>query len=215
MGKIGWGKERKTPLIEGLTLVEVMVGMLISAICLGTALQAYIGAVSIRAKSQQLNTAIARMEADAESIRQMSKEMKDCNGNYVQALMRKVVEEDTASTRSQSADLQSAHSQSTQSSQKSDSLASEEPDSSTPQSFIFPSSPDLPQDQQLMRKMEFATDAPNVLKVSYTLSRPSISVSERTMEPAALAEKGSEAAGRTTLAQLSLAVMPSAALLCP
>jgi Tfp pilus assembly protein PilE len=210
MGKIDWGKERKMPHIEGLTLVEVMVGMLISAICLGTALQAYIGAVSIRAKSQQLNTAIAKMEADAEGIRQMSKETKDCEGNYVENLIQKVVTEDTASAQPQSAQLQSATS-----SPKSDSLALQQPDLSAPQSFIFPASSDLPQDDQLIRKMEVSPDAPNVLKVSYTLTRSSVSVSPQTSEPDAKAEEKSDNKGRTILAQLSLAVMPSAALLCP
>ncbi len=197
------------PQIEDLTLVEVMVGMLISAICLGTALQAYIGAVSIRAKSQQLNTAIAKMEADAESIRQMSKETKDCEGNYVENLVQKVVTEDTASAP-RSAQLQSAAS-----SPKSDSLAVQKPDLSAPQSFIFPASSDLPQDEQLIRRMEVSPDAPNVLKVSYTLTRPSVSVSPQTSEPDAKAEEKSDNKDRTVLAQLSLAVMPSAVLLCP
>jgi Tfp pilus assembly protein PilE len=210
MGKIDWGKERKMPHIEGLTLVEVMVGMLISAICLGTALQAYIGAVSIRAKSRQLNTAIAKMEADAESIRQMSKETKDCEGNYVENLIQKVVTEDTASAQPQSSQLQSVTS-----SPKSDSLAVQKLDLSAPQSFIFPASSDLPQDDQLIRKMEVSPDAPNVLKVSYTLTRPSVSVNPQTSEPDAKAEEKSDNKGRTILAQLSLAVMPSAALLCP
>jgi Tfp pilus assembly protein PilE len=236
MGKIDWGEKRKRHFIEGLTLVEVMVGMLISAICLGTALQAYIGAVSIRAKSQQLNTAIAKMEADAENIRQMSKETTDCKGNYGQALMQKVVGEDTASTQTELASLQSV-----QSSQKSDSLASQKPDLSTPQSFVLPSSPDLPEQDQLTRKMEVTSDAPNVLKVSYTLTRPSVSESQQTSTPYAHAkehvreeeradskdrertrfktefktEEGADVEERITLAQLSLAVMPSAALLCP
>jgi Tfp pilus assembly protein PilE len=210
MGKIDWGKERKMPHIEGLTLVEVMVGMLISAICLGTALQAYIGAVSIRAKSRQLNTAIAKMEADAESIRQMSKETKDCEGNYVENLIQKVVTEDTASAQPQSSQLQSVTS-----SPKSDSLAVQKLDLSAPQPFIFPASSDLPQDDQLIRKMEVSPDAPNVLKVSYTLTRPSVSVNPQTSEPDAKAEEKLDNKGRTVLAQLSLAVMPSAALLCP
>jgi prepilin-type N-terminal cleavage/methylation domain-containing protein len=206
MKKNNLGEQKGAPLTKGLTLVEVMVGMLISAICLGTSLQAYIGAVSIRAKSRQLNTAISKMEANAETIRQLSKETTECKGNYVQALMKKVVAQDTAASTAR---------QSTKSSTDPSSSTVEIPDLSLPQSFIFPSSPELPQDYRLTRKMDIATDTPNVLKVSYTLTRPSTSASYRILESVASADQGSEATDRTTVAQLSLAVMPSAALLCP
>jgi type II secretory pathway pseudopilin PulG len=229
MGKTVWGKGRRALLMEGLTLVEVMVGMLISAICLGTALQAYIGAVSIRAKSQQLNTAIAQMEADAETIRQLSKEClnpldlksldcknpKDlaivCKGNYAQSLMKKVAEPDFTSASATSSHDERA----TKSFTESGSLASQNAELSTPQLFVFPTSSELPQDDQLMRKMDIAPDAPNVVKISYTLTRPSPLVNRQTPEPIASEEKLAKEADRITLAQLSLALMPSAALLCP
>jgi Tfp pilus assembly protein PilE len=189
MVKTDWGKRRRALSIEGLTLVEVMVGMLISAICLGTALQAYIGAVSIRAKSRQLNIAIARMEANAETIRQISRESKECTENHGQTLMKKVVAQDTVSTNQQS----------TESSQKA----------------TLPS-PELPQDYQLMRTMEISPSAPTVLNVAYALTHSSSSAAQPTLEPSASAnQESAEAESRTTLAQLSLAVMPNAALLCP
>jgi Tfp pilus assembly protein PilE len=208
MGKTVWEKGQSVPFIEGLTLVEVMVGMLISAICLGTALQAYIGAVSIRAKSQQTNAAVARMEVDAETIRQLSKECSyspdsedtDCkdpenlakvckNGNYAQTLMNKIVKQDSVSTNQQS----------TESSQKT----------------TLPS-PELPPDYKLRRTMKISSGTPNVLKVSYVLTRSFNSAAQQTLEPVAIAnQESAEAESRTTLAQLSLAVMPNAALLCP
>jgi prepilin-type N-terminal cleavage/methylation domain-containing protein len=172
MVKIDLGERKHTLRTEGLTLVEVMVAMLISAICLGTALQAYIGAVSIQAKSQQINAAIAKMEADAESIRQKAKETTACEGNYVQALMNKVLAPRTDPTPPETTE-------------------------STQETKLF--SRELPEDYQLTRTMEISASAQNVLKVSYALTRPE---SAETGEP-------------TTLAQLSLTVMPSAALLCP
>jgi Tfp pilus assembly protein PilE len=220
MSKTVQGEQRRALLIEGLTLVEVMVGMLISAICLGTALQAYFGAVSMRSKSQQINTAIAQMEADAETIRQLSKEClnppdlksldckkrtdldKFCKGNYAQVLMDKVVEQDVASASASS----STHELATKISMESSSQTSQNSNLSTPKVFIFPPSATLSQDEQLVRKMDIMSEAPNVLKVFYTLTRSSPSNSE---EGTAKEEK------RITLAQLSLTVMPNAALLCP
>jgi Tfp pilus assembly protein PilE len=205
MEKIDFRRRRRAVQSEGLTLVEVMVGMLISAICLATALQSYIGAAGIRAKSQQINSATARMDADAETIRQMSKETTECKGNYVQTLIGKVIALDTASAHRESSDL----------SKIPESLASTPLDLSRPQVFTFPSLPELPPDYRLTRKMDVANDAPTVLKVSYKLTRPSRSVGDRIFESVALADDGSETEGRITVAQLSLAVMPSAALLCP
>jgi Tfp pilus assembly protein PilE len=213
MSKIDRGERRKVFFVEGLTLVEVMVGMLISAICLGTALQAYFGAVSIRAKSRQLNAVIARMEADAETIRQMSKETKDCKGDYVQALMKQIVAQDSALNTS--TQKHSDESAAKSSSLEHGSLVSESVDLSVPQAFIFPASSNSPQDEQLTRKMDVAPDAPNVLNVSYTLTRSSRSGDQQTLETAASGIVKTTAEDRVTLAQLSLSVMPSAALLCP
>jgi type II secretory pathway pseudopilin PulG len=208
MSKTVRGERRRALLIEGLTLVEVMVGMLISAICLGTALQAYFGAVSMRSKSQQLNTAIAQMEADAETIRQLSKECSDpldpadtdckdpkilakvCRkGNYARTLMSNVVKQDKVSTNQQS----------TESSQKA----------------TLPS-PELSQDYKLRRTMEISSATPNVLKVSYTLTRSYNAAAQKTLEPVVSTnQESAEAESQKNLAQLSLAVMPNAALLCP
>ncbi len=209
MSKTVQGEQRRALLLEGLTLVEVMVGMLISAICLGTALQAYFGAVSMRSKSQQINTAIARMEADAETIRQLSKECSDpldssedtdckdpkilarvCRkGNYARTLMSNVVKQDKVSTNQQS----------TESSQKA----------------TLPL-PELSQDYRLRRTMEISSGTPNVLKVSYALTRSSNSAAQQTLEPVVSAnQESAEAESQKNLAQLSLAVMPNAALLCP
>jgi Tfp pilus assembly protein PilE len=229
MGKTVWEKGQSVPFIEGLTLVEVMVGMLVSAICLGTALQAYIGAVSIRAKSQQLDTAIAKMEADAETIRQLSKECLNpldlksldcrnpknlavvCQGNYAQSLIKKVVRPDsTSESASPSTDERA-----TKPSPESSSLALQNAELSKPQLFIFPTSSELPQDDQLTRKMDIAPDAPNIVKISYTLTRPSSLVNGQTSEPITSEEKVAKVADRTTLARLSLTLMPSAALVCP
>lgn len=174
MVKTDLREQKGAILTKGLTLVEVIVAMLISSICLGTALNAYISAVSIRAKSQQMNAAIATMQADAETIRQRAKETTTCEGNYAQTLMNKVL----APT----------------------------PPPATPPTPESPqrtelTSPELPQDYRLMRMMEINPETPNVLKVSYALTR--------------LSSPAAEAEDRTILAQLSLAVMPSAALLCP
>jgi prepilin-type N-terminal cleavage/methylation domain-containing protein len=229
MKKNNLGEQKGAPLTKGLTLVEVMVGMLISAICLCTALQAYIGAVSIRAKSPQANAAIAKMETDAETIRQLSKECLDpldlesldckdpknlvkvCQGNYVQSLMKKVVKLDLESASASS----STHELSTKTATESSSLASPDSDLSTSQSFTFASSPELLPDYRLVRKMDTASNAPNVLKVSYKLTRPSRSVSYQILESVALADQGPKIEDQITVAQLSLSVMPSAALLCP
>ncbi len=179
--------------------------MLISAICLATALQAYIGAAGIRAKSLQINSATAKMDADAETIRQISKETTECEGNYVQTLIRKVIALDAAST----------HLESSESSKAPESSASMPLDLSKLQVFTFPSLPELPPDYRLTRKMNVANDTPTVLKVTYKLTHPSRSIGDRIFESVALADDGTETEGRTTVAELSLAVMPSAALLCP
>jgi prepilin-type N-terminal cleavage/methylation domain-containing protein len=204
METIDFRRQRRAVHPEGLTLVEVMVGMAISAICLATALQAYIGAVGIRAKSQQTDAATAKMEADAENIRQMSKETTECTGNYVQTLIGKVIALDGPS-----ADRESSESSETRGSSASTALVAR------PQPFTFPSLPELPPDYRLTRKMDVDNDTPTVLRISYALTRPSHPVSNRILESAALADQGHEMEGRTVVAQLSLAVMPSAALLCP
>ncbi|HEY9825748.1 MAG TPA: hypothetical protein V6D19_09895, partial [Stenomitos sp.] len=90
--------------VAGLTLVEVMVGMLVSAGFLGAALQAYISAVEIQAKAKTANRAIATIQADAESIRQVAQQKpstnSDCQldpavtGGYAERVMRQVKGQD-------------------------------------------------------------------------------------------------------------------------
>jgi Tfp pilus assembly protein PilE len=187
-------KHYKTSFSEGgLTLVEVIVGMLVAAVCLGTALQAYVAAVSIKVKAQQMNTAIAKIDADSETIRQISQVPQStpiqCSGNYAQSLMNKVVERDNASTAIGGADL-------SPSGAAVSPAPTSPPSSSAPQSFMLP---DLPQDYQLERKMTIDPNAPKVLKVSYVLTH---------LPRAAVVTS-------PPLAQLSLAVMPRDALVCP
>jgi Tfp pilus assembly protein PilE len=79
---------------EGLTYVEIMVSMMISALFLSTTLQAYIAATAMRVRTQEVNAAIASIQTDTEVIRQIAqvspKFAKDCypsSGSYAQQLM--------------------------------------------------------------------------------------------------------------------------------
>jgi Tfp pilus assembly protein PilE len=186
----------------GLTLVEVVVGMLVAAICLGTALQGYVAAVSIKVKAKQLDAAIAKIDADAESIREVAQASTispaSCSGNYAQTLMDKIVAAD-----------QEALSQN----QGGAELQGEEEESSGSTLSLLPAV-DLPQNYQLKRKMIVDPNTPNVLKVSYALTRPINNESRSpALVPAASADETETE--RVTVAQLSTAVMPSAALSCP
>jgi Tfp pilus assembly protein PilE len=86
----------------GLTLVEVLVSMLVSALFLGTALQAYIAAASLRTASQQTQAAIARIQLDQESLRKLAQvrpqTAADCElppaGSYARQLMDQVIAQD-------------------------------------------------------------------------------------------------------------------------
>jgi type II secretory pathway pseudopilin PulG len=92
----------KTQTEAGLTLVEVIVAMLVASLCLGTALQGYVAAVSVKAKAKQLNKAIEKIDADAETIRQMAQgSTGSCGGNYAQALMSRVVATQGTTTTAQ------------------------------------------------------------------------------------------------------------------
>jgi prepilin-type N-terminal cleavage/methylation domain-containing protein len=85
----------KRKLTKGLTLVEVIVGMLISALCLSTALQAYVAAVGVGVKAQDSNVVLKAIQSDLEEIRQKAQD-RDCSidaslqGGYAQKLMRQV-----------------------------------------------------------------------------------------------------------------------------
>jgi type II secretory pathway pseudopilin PulG len=86
----------KRKLVQGLTLVEVIAGMLISALCLSTALQAYVAAVGVGVKAQDSNAAIKVIQSDLEDIRQKAQEQSDCSlqtsqpSGYAQKLMMRV-----------------------------------------------------------------------------------------------------------------------------
>jgi prepilin-type N-terminal cleavage/methylation domain-containing protein len=86
----------KRKLAKGLTLVEVIVGMLISALCLSTALQAYVAAVGVGVKAQDSNVALKVIQSDLEDIRQKAQEQSDCSlqtpqpSGYAQKLMTQV-----------------------------------------------------------------------------------------------------------------------------
>lgn len=199
-------KHRKTTIsASGLTLVEVIVGMLVAALCLGTALQAYVAAVSIKVRTRQLNTAIAKIDADAETIRQLAQSSDPshpCTGNYAQVLMTKVVALDAESAPIGGAELASP----SPSPSDSPPEASPEPGSSpSPYSLLLS---DLPPNYQLERKMAIDPNIPKVLKVSYTLNRlpPPPDPDAPPLVPPPQP---------TLLAQLSLAVMPRDVLLCP
>jgi type II secretory pathway pseudopilin PulG len=92
----------KRKLVQGLTLVEVIVGMLISALCLSTALQAYVAAVGVGVKAQDSNVAIKVIQSDLEDIRQKAQEQSDCSlqtsqpSGYAQKLMANVLGENPA-----------------------------------------------------------------------------------------------------------------------
>jgi Tfp pilus assembly protein PilE len=89
---------------EGLTYVEIMVSMMISALFLSTTMQAYIAATAIRARTHEMNAAIASIQADAEVIRQMAQvspqSAADCqlpaSGSYAQQIMLDVIAKDKA-----------------------------------------------------------------------------------------------------------------------
>jgi Tfp pilus assembly protein PilW len=90
--------------VKGLSYVEVMVSMLTSALFLSTTLQAYIAATGIKARSQQMNTAIASIQADVETIRHIAqvvpKTTADCqlppSNSYAQQVISNVIASDRA-----------------------------------------------------------------------------------------------------------------------
>ncbi|WP_404787623.1 hypothetical protein [Altericista sp. CCNU0014] len=86
----------------GLSYVEVMVSMLTSALFLSTTLQAYVAATGLRVKTRQADAAIASIQADVESIRQMAQALPsnaaDCqlppSGSYAQQIMQSIANKD-------------------------------------------------------------------------------------------------------------------------
>lgn len=70
--------------------------MLISALCLSTALQAYVAAVGVGVKAQDSNVVLKAIQSDLEDIRQKAQEQSDCSlqtsqpSGYAQKLMAQV-----------------------------------------------------------------------------------------------------------------------------
>jgi len=139
-------------LAKGLTLVEVIVGMLISALCLSTALQAYVAAVGVGVKAQDSNVALKVIQSDLEDIRQKAQEQSDCSlqasqpSGYAQKLMANVLRENPATFSDPS-----------------------------PPWMALPNPASLPNDYRIDRKMSVDNSASanttNVLQIAYKVTR--------------------------------------------
>lgn len=205
--------------VKGLSYVEVMVSMITSAIFLSTTLQAYVAATGIRARSQQINTAIANIQADTESIRQMAQTLPqtaaDCqlsssSNSYAQQMIASVIAKDTAAY-SASPQPQSPQTRSPQTVMSA--IEQSERQSVLQQSTILPMS-GLPDDYKLRRILlvdkSVATSA-QVLQISYKVIRHSThSQLEEDTDRSPTFQLQSE----IPLAQLHTSVIPNAALVC-
>jgi hypothetical protein len=191
--------------IRGLTLVEVIVGMLVSSLFLSTALQAYVAAGSIKAKAQKGNVAITTIHSDAETIRQIAQEIptqdhpEDCTGN----LGRKIIEKMSRADSERLKDL------SVPQSEWSVSPIESHGDSQMIQQSsnwpLIPNSADYQFRRVLSADDDNAVNPSHLLHVVYE-------VTYRNSE----AQIGGEAAVETkTVAKLRTSVMPNAALVCP
>ncbi|NJM74990.1 MAG: hypothetical protein HC852_03450 [Acaryochloridaceae cyanobacterium RU_4_10] len=137
--------------MQGLTLVEVIAGMLISALCLSTALQAYVAAVGVGVKAQDSNVALKVIQSDLEDIRQKAQEQSDCSlqtsqpSGYAQKLMTNVLGENPATFS----------------------------DPSTPW-VVLPNPTSLPSDYQIDRKMfvdnSASANTTNLLQIAYKVT---------------------------------------------
>jgi Tfp pilus assembly protein PilE len=201
------------PGVKGLSYVEVMVSMLTSALFLSTTLQGYIAATGIKAKSQQINTAIASIQADVEAIRNMAqavpKTTLDCqiplSSSYAQQLMSTVMTNDRAAFNSA---LQAQPSQATISDPEAGEFMLQ-------QSSTLPIN-GLPDDYKLHRilsldKREVPTA--QVLQISYQVVRSS---SQSTQPDSGETPDSPHASSstETLLAQLHTSILPNAALVC-
>lgn len=179
--------------VKGLSYVEVMVSMLTSALFLSTTLQAYIAATGIKARSQQMNTAIASIQADVEAIRHRAQVVPEAcqpptSGSYVQQIMETMGSVEQVGDRSV---LQ--------------------------QVSILPI--DTLPDYKLRRVLSFdKLEGPSyqVLQISYQVLRQSSSSesmerqTEKQADPPQLASTQTE----IPLAQLHTSILPNAALVC-
>lgn len=194
--------------VKGLSYVEVMVSMITSAIFLSTTLQAYVAATGIRARSQQINTAIANIQADTESIRQMAQTLPqtaaDCqlssSSSYAQQMIASVIAKDTAALNVSPQSITSAIEQS-------------EGQSVLQQSTMLPIS-GLPDDYKLRRVLLVDKSVPpsaQVLQISYKVIRQS---THSQLEEDADRSKMLQFQSEIPLAQLHTSVIPNAALVC-
>jgi Tfp pilus assembly protein PilE len=199
--------------VRGLSYVEVMVSMITSAIFLSTTLQAYVAATGIRARSQQINTAIATIQADAEALRQIAQTLPqtaaDCqlssSGSYAQQMMATVIAKDRAAynafpqPQSPQADISA--------------IEQNEGQSVFQQSSTLPIS-GLPNDYRLHRVLlvdKSVLSAAQVLQISYKVLRhstPSQPKEDADRSPSLQLQS------EIPLAQLHTSVIPNAALVC-
>ncbi len=204
---------KRRPRVRGLSYVEVMISMITSAIFLSTTLQAYVAATGIRARSQQINTAIAEIQADVESLRQMAQTLPqtvaDCQrssaGSYAQQMMVTVIAKDTAAykispqTQSPQADISA--------------IEQREGQSVLKQSTTLPIL-GLPDGYRLRRILWVDKSVPpaaQMLQVSYKVLRYSTLSQE---EEEAARSPSFQVRSESSLAQLHTSIFPNAALVC-
>lgn len=195
----------------GLSYTEVMVSMLTSALFLSTTLQAYIAATSIRARTQQVNTAIASAQADAEAIRQMAqaspKSAAECqlpsSGSYAQQIMMDVIAKDTAALN--------LAPQNQPPEAVIGSLQQDEGQAVIKQQTTFLIA-GLPSDYKLQRILSVDKSklpSVQVLQVSYQVLR-----TQSQMEDNADYPQSDSVQAETSIAQQHTSVLPNAALVC-
>jgi hypothetical protein len=201
--------------IKGLSYVEVMVSMLTSALFLSTTLQGYVAATGIKAKSQQMNQAIATIQADVETIRHIAqavpKTTAECqipsSSSYAQQVMSMAIANDRAAFNNA---LQAQSPQAT----IGDPILEE---STLKQSSTLPI--EGLDDYKMRRVLSLdQREGPSVqvLQMSYQIIRQSASSgfmqprTEENADPSPLTSTQTE----TLVAQLHTSILPSAALVC-
>ena len=200
--------------VKGLSYVEVMVSMLTSALFLSTTLQAYIAATGIKAKSQQMNTAIASIQADVETIRHIAqvvpKTTADCqlppSSSYVQQVISNVIANDRAAFG------MSSSNPSPQASIGDLALG----DSILQQSSTLPIN-GLPDDYKLHRILSVdqrEVSSAQVLQISYQVLRTSTQSTDSQAEDGSDHPTSNSIQSETLLAQLHTSILPNAALVC-
>jgi Tfp pilus assembly protein PilE len=189
----------------GLTLVEVLVSILVSTLFLGTALQAYIAAASLRTASQDTQAAIARIQLDQESLRKLAQvrpqTAADCElppaGSYARRLMDQVIEQDQELLSSlpnpNSTWGVGAVEVSAQSIQQATTL----PVTGLPEEYRF--------ERVLSLDLSGLPTTEDTLQVSYLVRRLQNGIGT----------EGEGSQNVQTLAKLNTSVIPNAALVCP